>query len=93
MENKIQRKNEITIKNLSTLTHTDKKFKIDLQKRKTFIKNNPDIFITRADKGNDTVIIKKSSYLEKLKIYLKMKNIIKKSRKIRYQIFKEPQIN
>ena len=52
-------------KELSTTTHNDKKFKIDLQKTKVFNKNNPDILITRADKGNATVIIKQSSYLEK----------------------------
>ena len=48
-------------KDLSTITHNDKKFKIDLKKTKIFIKNNPDILITRADKGNATVIIKQSS--------------------------------
>ena len=48
-------------KELSTITRNDKKFKIDLQKTKIFIKNNPDILITRADKGNTTVIIKQSS--------------------------------
>ena len=52
-------------KELSTTTHNDKKFKIDIQKTKIFIKNNPVILITRADKGNATVIIKQSSYLEK----------------------------
>ena len=28
--------------------HTDKKFKIDLENTKTFLKNNPNILITRA---------------------------------------------
>ena len=48
-----------------SITHIDKKFKIDLERIKKFIKQNPDILITRADKGNVTVIIKKSIYLEK----------------------------
>ena len=48
-------------KELSTRLHNDQKFKIDLEKTKHFIKNNPSILITRADKGNATVVIKKSS--------------------------------
>ena len=52
-------------KELSTRLHNDKKFKIDLEKTRYFIKNNPSILITRADKGNATVVITKSSYLEK----------------------------
>ena len=43
-------------------THFDKKFKIDLEKTKEFIKRNPQLLITRADKGNTAVIIKKSDY-------------------------------
>ena len=52
-------------KDLSTRLHNDKKFKIVLEKTKHFIKNHPSILITRADKGNATVVKTKSSYLEK----------------------------
>ena len=55
-------------KNLATNLHVDKKFKIDFEKTKNFIKHNPDILITRADKGNETVTIKKSIYLEKTEL-------------------------
>ena len=51
---------------MSNYLHFDKKFKIDLTKTKEFVKRNPDILITRADKVNATVIIKKSLYIEKL---------------------------
>ena len=46
-------------KELSQDSYFDKKFKIDLKKTKDFIKHNPQLLITRADKGNTTVIIKK----------------------------------
>ena len=73
-------------KELSTITHNDKKFKIDLQKTKIFIKNNPDILITRADKGNATVIIKQSSYLEKTESLFKDEKYYKEIKKIHYQV-------
>ena len=55
-------------KDLSNYSHFEKKFKIDLAKTKEtkFVKRNSDILITREDKGNSTVIIKKSVYNEKL---------------------------
>ena len=51
---------------MSTKSYFDNRFKIDLEKTKQFIKTNSDILITRADKGNCTVIINKASYFEKL---------------------------
>ena len=50
---------------LSQDSHFDKKFKIDLSKTNEFIKRNPQLLISRADKGNTTVIIKKSDYITK----------------------------
>ena len=61
-----------------------KKFKIDVEKTKHFIKNNPSIQIIRADKGNATVLITKYSYLEKTENLFKVQkyyNEIKKKKK------------
>ncbi|XP_074025984.1 uncharacterized protein [Leptinotarsa decemlineata] len=35
------------------------------EKTKTFLKNHPELILTRSDKGNVTVIMKKSDYIEK----------------------------
>ena len=48
------------------LNFLEKKLKIDLQKTKEFFKNNKDLLITKADKGNTIVIIEKQSYIEKM---------------------------
>ena len=58
--------NKFYNKELSHNTHFDKKLKIDLKKKtKEFIKSNPRLLITRADKGNTTIIIRKLNYIEK----------------------------
>ena len=57
--------NKFYNRELSHITHFDKKFKIDLKKTKEFIKRNPQLLITRADKGNTIVIIRKLNYIEK----------------------------
>ena len=44
---------------LSNNSTFEKQLKIDIKLTKTFMKNNKDLFITKADKGNATVIIKK----------------------------------
>ena len=64
-------------KKIVVTSHIDKKFKIDLEKTKTFIEKNPGILITRADKGNATVIIQKSAYLEKTENLFKDKKYYK----------------
>ena len=51
---------------LSNNSTFEKQLKIDIKLTKTFIKNNEDLLITKADKGNATVIMKKSGYLEKM---------------------------
>ena len=51
---------------LSNNSTFEKQLKIDIELTKTFIKNNKDLLITKADKGSATVIIKKSAYLEKM---------------------------
>ena len=51
---------------LSNNSTFEKQLKIDIKLTKTFIKNSKDLLITKADKGNATVIIKKSAYYEKM---------------------------
>ena len=51
---------------LSNNSTVEKQLKIDIKLTKTFIKNNKDLLITKADKGNATVIMKKSAYLERM---------------------------
>ena len=68
-------------KELSQQTYFDKKFKIDLKKTKEFIKRNPQLLITRADKGNTTVIIKKSDYLTKTENLFQDKKYYKEIKK------------
>ena len=51
-------------------------------KSKKFLKDNPEIFITKADKGNVTVIMKNTEYVEKVETALSDKKhyaVIKKS--------------
>ena len=50
---------------LSNNSTFEKQLKIDIKLTKTFIKNNKDLLITKADKGNATVIITKSADFEK----------------------------
>ncbi|XP_067216467.1 uncharacterized protein [Linepithema humile] len=44
----------------------DRKLLNWLYKTKKFINENPDLLFTRADKGNSTVVMKKSEYMEKM---------------------------
>ena len=68
-------------KKIAVTSHIDKKFKIDLENTKTFIKKDPGILITRADKGNATVIIQKSTYLKKTENLFKAKKYYKEINK------------
>ena len=53
-------------KKLSITTHIEKKQKINLHNTKQFIKNHKMLLITKADKGNATVVIEKTVYLNKM---------------------------
>ena len=51
---------------LSQNSTFEKQLKIVIKLTKAFIKNNKNLLITKADKGNTTVIIEKSYYLAKI---------------------------
>ena len=69
-------KNEIREKVTNNIMHNfnkdanismeDRNFANKLKVTKQFLKNNPDIFFTNADKGNLTVCLKKSTYNTKM---------------------------
>ena len=52
------------------LINLEKKQKIDLHNTKQFIKNHKILRITKADKGNATVVIEKTVYLDKMNTLL-----------------------
>ncbi|XP_043469746.1 uncharacterized protein LOC122503318 [Leptopilina heterotoma] len=54
------------LKNKNSLTNQDKSFSKKLNITKTFLKNNPELFFTPADKGNVTVLLKKTDYNQKM---------------------------
>ena len=67
---------------ITHINKIDKTIEINLNKTKKIIKSNPDILITKADKGNVTVIMNKIDYLNKVESALtgrKYYSIIKKS--------------
>ena len=64
---------EITTKNVNNfikkefhISKEDKKISKNLKITKKFLNDNPDIFFTKADKGNVTVCLKKSEYIIKM---------------------------
>jgi len=60
----------------------DRTINSNLTLTKKFLKDNPEIFITKADKGNVTVIMKNTEYVEKVETALSDKKhyaVIKKS--------------
>ena len=65
-------------KELSTSTHIQKKQKIDLHNTKQFIKNHKMLLITKADKGNATVVIEKTVYLDEMNTLLQDERYYKK---------------
>lgn len=48
------------------LSYLDKKITIDFNKCKKFLKNNDDVFITKADKSQVTVIMDKEVYIDRM---------------------------
>ena len=44
----------------------DKKLKVDLKRTKEFLSHDNNLLVTRADKGNSTVVIEKQKYVEKM---------------------------
>ena len=60
----------------------DKTIKCNLDKIKHFLKAHPNIFVTEADKGNITVVLNKTEFIQKVELALCDKNYyseIKKS--------------
>lgn len=51
-------------------TYFDSIININLQKTKNFLKKHPDLLVTKADKGNCTILIDKHDYIQKVKIAL-----------------------
>jgi len=76
--NRINIQKQIKIRNIAatqlhkflfkkTQTNTiDKKILSMLKSTKEFIRNNPDILFTRADKGNATVVLNTNTYIQKM---------------------------
>ncbi|XP_055685769.1 uncharacterized protein LOC129791573 [Lutzomyia longipalpis] len=54
-------------KNKRELPH-EKRLKIAKQITSRFLKDNPDIIVTRSDKGNKSVVMSKEEYLEKMRL-------------------------
>lgn len=69
--NKLKTTNYQNSKNLNQIVSQTKKF----------IRNNNDILITRADKGNTTVILNKSDYIEKTNTLLEDQSVYNKINK------------
>ncbi|KAG5322451.1 GUS protein, partial [Pseudoatta argentina] len=59
-------RNETTIQILKSINNCDIKSSERIREVKRFISENPDILITRADKGNTTVIMNHESYIGKI---------------------------
>lgn len=53
-------------KQTKTLTLEETKFLKNNQKTKTFLKDHPELLVTKADKSNVTVIIQKDIYIQKM---------------------------
>lgn len=73
--------NNILVNFINKKTQEKKKhtiFEIDARKTKKFIKDNDDIIVCRADKGNSTVIMDKKDYLHKAKQLLQDSSTYKK---------------
>ncbi len=51
------------------ITKEDREFSKQLISTKKFLKNNRDLFITKSDKGNSTVLMYKHDYVEKIIVY------------------------
>ena len=52
------------------ITGSQKKIIQDIKSTRTFLHNNPEILITKADKGNTTVTLYRNDYYNKLQLML-----------------------
>ena len=52
----------------------DKSIKCNLDKTKQFLKAHPNIFVTKADKGNVTVVFNKTEFIQKVELEISDKN-------------------
>lgn len=59
----------------------DKHILYDFSKCKQFLKNNSDVFVTKADKGQLTVIMNKNKYIDQMKMILNDQTTYKKLQK------------
>ena len=57
-------------KNKKHLTSFEKNLQYNIKKTRTFLRHNKDLLITRADKGNATVIINNNTYINKVELQL-----------------------
>ena len=57
-------------KNKKHLTSFEKNLQNNIKKTRTFLRDNKDLLVTRADKGNATVIINKNAYINKVELQL-----------------------
>ena len=67
----------IVYKTVKTKTHINfigRQMSLNLRKTVQFIKDNPNLLITKADKGNVTVIVEKNDYYTKVEICLNDEN-------------------
>ena len=74
-------------KNFS-LDFFDKKLKIDLKRTKEFLSHDNNLLVTRADKGNSTVVIENQNMWKKL-IYSRIQNTIVSSIKTLFPHWKK----
>lgn len=66
MNNKENKTQNIYVYIKFTLTVQDKSILRDIKQTRDFLKQNPEIIVLNADKGNVTVLMEKTDYLEKM---------------------------
>lgn len=69
------------MKNKPHISYQDRVLQHKINKTRIFIKNNPNLLITRADKGNITVAIDRNTYIKKVESSLLDENLYKKQLK------------
>lgn len=72
----------------SLLSPQEKTILKDVKTTKKFLKENPDLMVTKADKGNATVIITRDQYQERMDDLLKDRKIYKNINKVSINVTK-----
>lgn len=70
------KRSSVLIKDMSKI-----KFNANLKKTRYFLKENSDVFVTNADKGNVTVVLNKSDYFGKMETLLNNETIYEQTNK------------